>query len=173
MDSKSKCKKIEKKIQIKPSQQPHCSDATNPDDEKSEVLFSTKLTELKSSLNSTSISSTKTSLFKPNFIDSLIYVIRSEHKTQLDFNKHIESNDFEWSQLNNALNEIKRICKQKNDLILFLNKMSISNDAKMTLSISSSSSNINNAYSDDSNSCCSTTPDRIELTNELENEQDC
>jgi hypothetical protein len=149
MDPKSKCsKKIENII-------------IESDTETTAILlFSSKLTELKSSLSS-SISLSK--LFKQNFIDSLVYLIKSEHKTQLDFSKHIQSNEFEWSQLNFALNEIKRICKQKNDLILFLNKMNIScnnenNNAKTTIS------NINN--SDDSNSCCSS--DRIELTNELD-----
>lgn len=149
MDPKSKCsKKIENII-------------IESDTETTAILlFSSKLTELKSSLSS-SISLSK--LFKQNFIDSLVYLIRSEHKTQLDFSKHIQSNEFEWSQLNFALNEIKRICKQKNDLMLFLNKMNIScnnenNNAKTKIS------NINN--SDDSNSCCSS--DRIELTNELD-----
>ena len=150
MDPKSKCsKKFENSI-------------IKTDTETTAILlFSSKLTELKSSLSS-SISLSK--LFKQNFIDSLVYLIRSEHKTQLDFSKHIQSNEFEWSQLNYALNEIKRICKQKNDLILFLNKMNISCNNENNNANKTTISNINN--SDDSNSCCSS--DRIELTNELD-----
>ncbi len=150
MDAKSKCSKKVEKIIIE-------SENT---DTTAILLFGSKLTELKSSLSSISLSK----LFKQNFIDSLVYLIRSEHKTQLDFNKHIESNELEWPQLNYALNEIKRICKQKNDLILFLNKMNISSCNNENNNAKQTPSNINN--SDDSNSCCSS--DRIELTNELD-----
>ena len=122
--------------------------------------------------------------FKSHFVDSLIYLIQLEHRNQTAFDEVICSSHIQWSQLEYALNELKKIIKQKQAIRSLITKMQLNSqplkdkqqqqqqqqqletvmDAVYSnCSNSSSMSSVFDDYSDISNSC----PDKIELSTEL------
>lgn len=105
--------------------------------------------------------------FKTTFVDALNYIIRLEHKKQLDFSTAFKSSDLKWSQLDYALNELKKLCKQKHVILLLCNKMIIHKHlAEQTTANKEATKMI--VSSDDEDSDLNTCLDRIELRTELD-----
>jgi hypothetical protein len=111
--------------------------------------------------------------FKCHFVDSLIYIIRLEHRNQTEFDEAIYSAYIQWSQLDYALNELKKIIKQKQAIRSLITKMQLhsrpnNHQTAIATAIQNNCSNSNSSlfdeYSDSSNGC----PDKIELSCELD-----
>ena len=75
-------------------------------------ILTKKLKELKQKLNKP---------FKSEFIDSLCYLIEIEYNQQVTFDNHVLK--FQWTRLDYFLQQLKKICKQKNHLLLLVNGM--------------------------------------------------
>ena len=111
--------------------------------------------------------------FKTQFVDSLVYLICLEHRSQQAFDAAIHSTDLKWSQLEYAMGELKKIIKQKPAIQSLINKMqlvvkqeanqppaSVASSADYNMSCCSNSDDCSNS----SNSCS----DKIELFQELD-----
>lgn len=129
-------------------------------------LINSKLNELKQRL--------APKPFKQNFVDSLAYLIRLEHQKQLEFQTNIQSTDLQWSHLEYALHELKKICKQKHVILLLMNKMNLQPKQEQTeltelntSTVNASTTTTTNSLTDDDDSNFISL-EKIDLINELE-----
>lgn len=139
-----------------------CSKQSSPSNDETNSLLNSKLDELKQRL--------APKPFKQNFVDSLVYLLRLEHKTQLEFQQVILSSDLKWSQIEYALHELKKICKQKHVILILVNKMSIQSKQTQDKPVFTNINEINSKQTiddldEDSNMV---SLDKINLVNELD-----
>lgn len=94
--------------------QPIANKSANP-------VLNEKLNELKSKLKKS---------FSINFVESICYFIESENKRQSEIESSLET--IQWPKLEHFLQTLKKMCKQKQHLLLLFQKLQVSSAAPST-----------------------------------------
>ena len=102
----------------KPSDESCISNVNANLNEKNYADLDPKLTKLKDKVGK---------LFKNEFVDSLIYLIRLEYNPQSKFEQNLAHT--EWKKLDYLIQQLKKICKNKKHIIALINVMKIDEES--------------------------------------------
>lgn len=104
--------------------------------------------------------------FSAQFVESLCYFITTENQHQKDL--ELDLKNFQWSKLEYFLHQLKKICKQKQHLLLLLQRLKIkTTDQELITSTpqaTTSKTSIRRTKAFSENEC----DDRIELSTEVD-----
>ena len=151
-------KKTATKLCNDKTQQNGPQDAFDETDTKKQVLAD-KLSELQIKLKKS---------FSAQFVESLCYFISTENQSQKDLELNLKS--FQWSKLEYFLHQLKKICKQKQHLLLLLQKLKVNTvDPKVTSEPKILSSNKKSKQFNENIVTNENNGDKLELNSEVDN----
>lgn len=123
-------------------------------------IFVEKLGELQAKLKKS---------FSAQFVESLCYFIKTENQHQKDL--ELDLKNFQWSKLEYFLHQLKKICKQKQHLLLLLQRLKIKTiDQELvttTPQATTSKTSIRRTKAFNENKVIECDDDRIELSTEV------